>query len=62
MGCRYGQPGAAVVADGQEGTREKRLLSWADEIAALVSAQRDDLRRSRMELAAAQQVCADRRL
>ena len=44
-----------MVADGQSGTRENRLLSWADEIAALVAVQRDDLRRSRMELVAAQQ-------
>lgn len=56
VGGRFGQPGAAVVADGLSGTRENRLLSWADEIAALVAVQRDDLRRSRMELVAAQQV------
>ena len=49
------------MADGNTNTREKRLLSWADEIAALVSVQRDDLRRSRMELAAAQQVCTGHR-
>lgn len=59
IGCRYGQPGAAVVADGLTETREKRLLNWAEEIAALVSVQRDDLRRSRMELVAAQQACRD---
>ena len=44
------------MADGLTETREKRLLNWAEEIAALVSVQRDDLRRSRMELVAAQQV------
>ena len=45
-----------MVANGQSATREGRLLSWADEISALVATQRDDLRRSRMELVAAQEV------
>ena len=53
---RHSSPGAAVVANGQSATREGRLLSWADEISALVATQRDDLRRSRMELVAAQEV------
>jgi hypothetical protein len=60
VGCaalrRHSSPGAAVVANGQSATREGRLLSWADEISALVATQRDDLRRSRMELVAAQEV------
>ena len=47
-----------MIANGQEGTREGRLSSWADEMAALVATQRDDLRRSRMELVAAQEVPA----
>ena len=53
---RHSGAGSAVLANGQEGTREGRLLSWADEISALVATQRDDLRRSRMELVAAQEV------
>ncbi len=54
--CRHSGAGSAVLANGQEGTREGRLLSWADEMVALVATQRDDLRRSRMELVAAQEV------
>ena len=57
MSCpRQSGAGSAVVANGLEATREGRLLSWADEIAVLVATQRDDLRRSRMELVAAQEV------
>ena len=54
--ARHSGAGSAVVANGEQGTREGRLLSWADEISALVATQRDDLRRSRMELVAAQEV------
>ena len=45
-----------MVSGGLAKTREARLLSWADEIATLVSVQREELRRSRMELVAAQEV------
>ena len=47
-----------VVADGQQSTREDRLTSWADGLASTVEAQRHELRRSRMELVAAQEVPA----
>ena len=47
-----------VVADGQQSTRENRLTSWADGLASTVEAQRHELRRSRMELVAAQEVPA----
>eukprot|EP00887_Chlorella_sp_A99_P007942 scaffold12.g7942.t1 len=51
-----GDPGAKVVADGAAPvTRESRLLSWASEIEAQMSSQRQELRRVRMELAAAQE-------
>jgi len=50
-----GQPGAAVVADGTQSTREGRLLAWADGLSSQVESQRHQLRRSRMELVAAQE-------
>ena len=54
---RGGDPGAKVIADaGVPATRENRLLSWASEMEAQLVSQRQDLRRARMELAAAQQV------
>ncbi|KAK9802867.1 hypothetical protein WJX72_002038 [[Myrmecia] bisecta] len=56
-----GQPGAAVVAGGHASTRENRLLTWANEIEALVASQRGELRRSRMELAAAQEEARESR-
>jgi hypothetical protein len=50
-------PGAKMVADGgQPITRENRLLSWASEMEAQLVSQKQDLRRSRMELASAQEV------
>ncbi|KAK9846893.1 hypothetical protein WJX84_008768 [Apatococcus fuscideae] len=49
-----GQPGASVISGGNKATREGRLLSWATEIEALVSSQRNELRRSRMELLSVQ--------
>lgn len=46
-----------MVADGQQPvTRENRLLSWASEIEVQMASQRQELRRARMELAAAQDV------
>ena len=36
-------------------TREHRLLSWAAEVEALMGTQRQELRRTRMELVAAQE-------
>ncbi|CAK0782270.1 hypothetical protein CVIRNUC_005612 [Coccomyxa viridis] len=48
-----GQPGAAVMTKGASASRERRLLEWANDMEALVNTQRNDLRRSRMELAAA---------
>lgn len=48
-----GQPGAAVVAPSGTASRERRLLDWANDMEALVNTQRNDLRRARMELAAA---------
>jgi hypothetical protein len=56
LSAREGQPGAMVMVNGQKSTRENKLLSWASEIEALVAVQRDDLRRARMELAAAGEV------
>ena len=54
---RGGDPGAKVVSDGgPPTTREGRLLSWAGEIEAQMSSQRAELRRTRMELVAAQEV------
>jgi len=54
--CRSGSPGAQVVAAGMAPvTRENRLLSWASEIEAQLSSQRQELRRARMELVAAQE-------
>ena len=51
-----GDPGAAVVATGAAPvTREARLLSWATELEAQMSSQRQELRRARMELVAAQE-------
>ena len=56
---RGGDPGAKVVADGAKPvTRENRLLSWATEVEAQLVAQRQELRRSRVELMAAQEVGA----
>lgn len=49
-------PGAQVVAAGSAPvTRENRLLSWATELEAQVASQRQELRRARMELVAAQE-------
>ncbi|KAK9834735.1 hypothetical protein WJX74_008813 [Apatococcus lobatus] len=45
---------ASVISGGNKATREGRLLSWATEIEALVSSQRNELRRSRMELLSVQ--------
>jgi hypothetical protein len=51
-----GNPGAQVLASGSAPvTRESRLLSWATELEAQVSGQRQELRRARMELVAAQE-------
>ncbi len=44
-----------MVADGQKGTRENRLLTWAESLGSTIEAQRHELRRSRMELVAAQE-------
>ncbi|KAK9804633.1 hypothetical protein WJX73_001406 [Symbiochloris irregularis] len=49
-----GGPGAAVIAAGKSTTRENRLVAWAEDIERLVASQRGELRRSRMELIAAQ--------
>ncbi len=55
--CRGADPGAKLVADGAKPvTREHRLLSWASEMEAQLVSQKQDLRRSRMELVAAQEV------
>lgn len=52
----YGSPGAQVVAGGAAPvTRENRLLSWASEVEAQIASQRQELRRVRMELVAAQE-------
>lgn len=52
----YNSPGSQVVpANSPPVTRENRLLSWATEIEAQVSTQRQELRRVRMELVAAQE-------
>jgi hypothetical protein len=49
-------PGSAVVVrGGPPATREARLLDWASEIEASLGAQRQELRRARLELAAAQE-------
>jgi len=51
-----GNPGAQVIAAGATPmTRESRLLSWANELEAQVAGQRQELRRARMELVAAQE-------
>jgi Starch binding domain len=51
-----GNPGAQVLAAGAAPmTRESRLLSWATELEAQVAGQRQELRRARMELVAAQE-------
>jgi hypothetical protein len=51
-----GNPGAQVLASGAAPvTRESRLLSWATELEAQVAGQRQELRRARMELVAAQE-------
>ncbi|WIA18481.1 hypothetical protein OEZ85_009936 [Tetradesmus obliquus] len=44
-------PGALVLVDGQEITRERKLLAWASDM----SLQRSELRRTRMELAQARE-------
>jgi hypothetical protein len=49
--CRKNTPGALVLVDGQEITRERKLLAWA----ADMSLQRSELRRTRMELAQARE-------
>ena len=47
------------MADGAKPvTRENRLLTWATEVEAQLVAQRQELRRSRVELMAAQEVRA----
>jgi len=52
----YNSPGSQVIpANSAPVTRENRLLSWATEIEAQVSTQRQELRRVRMELIAAQE-------
>lgn len=48
---RKNAPGALVLVDGQEITRERKLLAWA----ADMSVQRSELRRTRMELAQARE-------
>lgn len=54
--CRVGAPGAKLVADGSKPmTKEQRLLSWATEMETTMLAQRQELRRARMELVAAQE-------
>ncbi|KAL0017961.1 hypothetical protein WJX77_011475 [Trebouxia sp. C0004] len=50
-----GQPGAAVMAGGKSSTRESKLLAWATDIEAQLGLQRQELRRSRIELASAQE-------
>ncbi|KAH7623690.1 hypothetical protein NADE_008513 [Nannochloris sp. 'desiccata'] len=51
-----GNPGAQVLVSGLAPmTRESRLLSWANELEAQVAGQRQELRRARMELVAAQE-------
>lgn len=49
--CRKNAPGALCVVDGQEVTRERKLLAWAGDMAV----QRGELRRTRMELAQARE-------
>lgn len=49
--CRKNAPGALCVVDGQEVTRERKLLAWAGDMAV----QRSELRRTRMELAQARE-------
>lgn len=52
---RYGNPGAQVASDGAPPvTRENRLLAWASDIETQLTVQRQELRRARMELVAAQ--------
>lgn len=51
MYCRKNAPGALCVVDGQEVTRERKLLAWAGDMAV----QRSELRRTRMELAQARE-------
>lgn len=49
-------PGAKLVADGAVPvTRENRLLAWATEIEVQMASHKQELRRARMELAAAQE-------
>lgn len=49
------QPGAAIISNGQKATREARLAEWASQMGAMSSSSRGELRRTRMELAAAQE-------
>lgn len=49
--CRKNAPGALCVVDGEEVTRERKLLAWAGDMAV----QRGELRRTRMELAQARE-------
>jgi len=51
MLCRKNAPGALCVVDGEEVTRERKLLAWAGDM----SVQRSELRRTRMELAQARE-------
>lgn len=53
---RLGGPGTKLVADGSKPmTKEQRLLSWATEMETALLGQRQELRRARMELVAAQE-------
>lgn len=49
--CRKNAPGALVLVNGQEITRERKLLAWANDM----TVQRSELRRTRMELAQARE-------
>jgi len=48
-----GGPGSSVVSKDGTATRENQLLSWANDIEAMMSTTKNQLRHSRMELAAA---------
>eukprot|EP00884_Botryococcus_braunii_P010877 jgi/Botrbrau1/19791/Bobra.0124s0039.1 len=50
-----GSPGAKVMVGGTALSREKRLLTWAQEIEALVHEQRGQMRLSKIELQSAQE-------
>jgi hypothetical protein len=49
--CRKNAPGAIVLVNGNETTRERKLLAWAGDM----TVQRAELRRTRMELAQARE-------